>query len=457
MARHRRILKRTGILGGVIAVLAVGVSYLPFKPWIESQLIAALAKQGVTDVVLHVDRLNRHGVVVRDVKIGATSPLILNNVLVDYSVSGLRHKTIQGITADGLTLEAYQNKSGAFMIYGLEGAMGKSKDGESSFFTKPELFSGLPLSEVTIKNGLLEVHLPSLNAHIPLEAHLVIKPSPALHYKVPHIDGSFGNITIATGDVAVDLTLNTQAQQWEGDWSINGLQITGLPLDIPTLGAKGKVTLEEHRALIRGTVENADRRYRAAFDVLYDLRTPDSSRVQAKQVRLPWNGGSIGVNAATLPLSKNHATTFTLVADKVSIAELMKSLTGEKASGTGFVSGTIPVTITKAGDILLKKGTLKAADPGIISITPETIPGDNAQVALVRDVLKNLHYSLLSISVESDKNKELSVLLAVEGKNPDLSESRPVRLNVHLSGDVLNLLRENVMSVTNPKQLLERK
>ena len=138
------------------------------------------------------------------------------------------------------------------------------------------------------------------------------------------------------------------------------------------------------------------------------------------------------------------------------IESLLKLLTNDTATATGVVSGTLPLTITAEGKITPGKGSLKSEEAGIINMPPDTIPGDNQQVTLVRDVLKNLHYSLLSLELDTEDDKTLSVTLAVEGNNPDVEKGRPVKLKVHLSGDLLNLISQNLKLMTDPTKFIEQ-
>jgi len=103
----------------------------------------------------------------------------------------------------------------------------------------------------------------------------------------------------------------------------------------------------------------------------------------------------------------------------------------------------VPLTIARDGAVQVGKTALNADAPGTIALAPEAIPGDNAQVALVRDVLKNLHYTLLAVGLDTAPDGSLQAALAVSGKNPDVENGRPIKLQVHLSGDLLNLIAQN--------------
>jgi hypothetical protein len=226
---------------------------------------------------------------------------------------------------------------------------------------------------------------------------------------------------------------------------------------LPALNAAGTLVAKAAHIRIQGKAANAERSYRATFDLSYNLADHKQSTLLLRDVRMPWNGGVVGLTKARFPLAKKQATTFTLIVEHVPMETLMKSFAGTQVTGTGTVSGTIPVTMAADGSLRFHEGTLKADSDGVIAIAPGLIPGDNTQVTLVRDVLKNLHYTTLSVAVQSTDDKKLSILMTVEGKNPDQENARPVRLKVQFNGDVLSLIRENVMAISKPQQLLEQR
>jgi hypothetical protein len=155
-------------------------------------------------------------------------------------------------------------------------------------------------------------------------------------------------------------------------------------------------------------------------------------------------------------LSGKQDLKLNLHVDKVSLGNLMQQLTGARATATGVISGELPVAIGADGMIGLQQASLQAEEPGIISMAQDAIPGDNAQIAIVRDILKNFHYSVLSIGVDNGKDNKLSVLMKLEGGNPDMYSGHPVQLNVQLNGDVLNFVQQNILALTNPRKFLEQ-
>ena len=169
---------------------------------------------------------------------------------------------------------------------------------------------------------------------------------------------------------------------------------------------------------------------------------------------MPWNGGTIAVNNVNIPLSGTKAFTVPIEIKSVSVDALLQPLTGKRATATGTVSGTLPLTIKPDGYAFLP-GSLSAEQPGTIIMAPDAIPVDNAQLDLLRDVMKDFHYKLLSLGVDNDKKNRLSVTLSLEGNNPAVYNGRPVKLNVHLGGDVLDFVRSS-MSLNDPRDLVKQ-
>jgi len=451
-----RFTRRRILLLATTALIAAAAFLAPVTPWVESKLVQALESQGFTNVKLSVSHLGLKGVVLDNITIGAKEPLQLRNVSVAYSLSDLRAKKVSGITVEGLSLVGYKHEGG-WNVQGLETLMEKPSGAQATTIpVSREALLGLPLTSLAVKDSMLTLEDPSLSARFPIMLDWNLMPEPRVHYEAPQWSLILGDVALSSGKVLLDAVLDDKEPRWNGTWSMDSVNVTGAPMELPPMQAKGTLTAEATQVKLKGSMIDAKREYHATFDLNYDLANAQKSLLTISNLRLPWNGGVVGVNAAKLPLGGKRATSFTLAVEKVSIEELMKSLTGAKATGTGLVSGLVPVTITADGKVKLKEGSLQAVEPGVIAISPETIPGDNAQVTLVRDILKNLHYTVLTIAVDSTDNDRLVIKMAVEGKNPDVAGGRPVRLNVQLNGDVLNLIQQNVMAVSDPSKLLEQ-
>lgn len=171
---------------------------------------------------------------------------------------------------------------------------------------------------------------------------------------------------------------------------------------------------------------------------------------------LSWKGGELTAKDVKVSPTGDPAAKFNVRIQHVSVDELLQALTGNRVSATGTVSGTLPVTVSADGALSFGKGTLKTDAPGTLSMPPDAIPGENAQVDVVRQILKNFHYNGLSVEIRNNGGNHISALIALQGNNPDMYDGRPVNLNVSLAGDVLDYIRQNVLLITDPQSFINQ-
>lgn len=239
------------------------------------------------------------------------------------------------------------------------------------------------------------------------------------------------------------------ASNWRGSWTLSGVTIEGGPEGIPPLEGEGKLSVAQDNVNLQGTFADAEDNYRAEFAF---TRPGDILRISF--ARIPWQGGEVSLKDTDVAL--RDATDYRLIlhVKRVALSGLLKAATGDRADATGTVSGSVPLVIEKDGSIAPGIGVLSADGGGVISLSPDALPGDAAQMGLVRDVLKNFHYSSLSLSTGGVADGKPTLALTLEGNNPEVYGGRAVKLNVNLSGDVLDFLRHNVTLLTDPSSTL---
>lgn len=237
---------------------------------------------------------------------------------------------------------------------------------------------------------------------------------------------------------------DVEASIADGKWKIGEINIVGVPVALPPLAGKGTVKLEGDKIFVDGDIYSVDIKTKVKFALNY----PNLKILEAK---LPWNEGTLSAQNISIPLNVNTPIAVTLKVKQISMNSLLAAATNNRASATGVVSGTIPIVIARDGSFTVRKGNLKAEKTGTLVLSPDVIPSDTPQIALLRDVLKDFHYSEFSMGIESADNKQLSMLLSLEGNNPDVYNGRVVKLNVHLTGDVIELITKSVMMLENLK------
>jgi len=241
-----------------------------------------------------------------------------------------------------------------------------------------------------------------------------------------------------------------------GAWQVKNLKIKNAAFPLPILNGSGTVLVQTDHLVMDGQFESADHAMQLRFELAYSFVDPDMRELTVLSAMMPWNGGRVAIQDVKIQLEGKHILAVNLKLDRISVDALLQQLTGKKASATGVISGTLPVIIAKDGTIAVHAGALLAQGPGTIALSPDVIPGDNPQVGFVREVMKDLHYTLFSVRLDSDKNNRLSVQMSLHGNNPTIQAGRPIKLNVHLTGDMLNFVQQNLIWLSDPQKLLER-
>lgn len=143
-----------------------------------------------------------------------------------------------------------------------------------------------------------------------------------------------------------------------------------------------------------------------------------------------WNTG-VATNALTLDLRG------------LSLGTLLADWRIEGVSGTGTLSGTLPLGIGRAG-IGIAGGRLVAEGPGIVRVdwggARETLIAAGQQVELAVRALEDFHYQSLAIGVEQAPGGEMILAIRLEGANPAVLDGHPFDFNINLSGQLDRIL-----------------
>lgn len=443
------------LLLAVPLVLLLAALFAPWQPWLEKKLVAALAAKGFAPVTLTLDRIGIHGLVLRDVSLGEP-PLTLQNVTVGYSLDSLRRHALESVRLDGLSLRLVESDAG-WVLAGLPPLpTSPARDAPITIPVTHAALSALPFRTVAIEKSSLGISGKGIEATLPFALHLTHDGQTKITLETK--DALLANpaTSAALGGITATLTLDEAAQQWLGSWEISDIHITADAMAVPVLKASGSIILNTDRVQCMGTLHSEDKTYLVDFASEYSFAKPEASRVTIATAHLPWNGGRVTLDKTSVAPTGKAPIALTLNVEHVAIDSLLQALTGNKATGTGVVSGKLPLVITRDGAVSVGKSSLKADGPGTIALSPEVIPGDNAQVAIVRELLKNLHFTVLSLDLAMAPDHTLAANLVVEGNNPEVERGRPVKLNVHLSGDLLNFIVQNNRLLADPKSFIEQ-
>ncbi len=162
--------------------------------------------------------------------------------------------------------------------------------------------------------------------------------------------------------------------------------------------------------------------------------------VTVENASWPFAGGIITLTSGAIkPGAAEQA--FELKVDKVDLSAFIHLLALDGASGTGVISGRIPIII-RDGSPIITGGVLTASEPGQLSYKgggTDAIGG--GQGAIVFQALEDFQYTGLTLSFDGDAQNRLNVKLNLQGANPDLYDGYPFAININTEASFAELLR----------------
>ena len=154
-------------------------------------------------------------------------------------------------------------------------------------------------------------------------------------------------------------------------------------------------------------------------------------------------GGSISVENMRADI---EATTHQLTLDlnHLDLARVFALMELDGVSGTGNLSGRIPLSITD-DDIMVTNGLLTADAPGVLRFrsaeAKQALAGGGEQVELLLRVLNDFRYDRLSLDVSRESSGSAHLGLHLGGHNPAVMKGHAFNLNINLQGNVDRLVK----------------
>jgi hypothetical protein len=166
-------------------------------------------------------------------------------------------------------------------------------------------------------------------------------------------------------------------------------------------------------------------------------------------------GGRVETRDVVVDPQSPHVETVLQVSG-VDVAEIMTIADVEGATGTGRLSGHIPVRFAN-GILEVENGVLETESPGVLRYKPKVPPaalqGSGEQISLVRGALENFHYKDLRLELNGRSGGEWTTILHLKGKNPEFLEGYPFEFNLNLSGKLDEIIRSGLESYQHPERL----
>ncbi len=125
------------------------------------------------------------------------------------------------------------------------------------------------------------------------------------------------------------------------------------------------------------------------------------------------------------------------------LAELLRILDIDGLSGSGRLSGRIPIAI-EGETVTIANGRLAAEAPGTLRFESErarqvlAAAGESAELML--RALEDFRYDELSLAIDKPATADARLTLVLLGHNPDVLDGYPFRFNINLEGDTDRLV-----------------
>lgn len=183
-----------------------------------------------------------------------------------------------------------------------------------------------------------------------------------------------------------------------------------------------------------------------------------NGRLDVQQARARFLEGTLRIPPGTYDLSGDTGTV-PIELQQISLGQLLQVYPAEGLSGSGLLSGRIPLAIDGDG-VEVTGGQISAIDPGGRVQLPadklQAMLGGSQAMDLVVQALQNFHYSVLRSTIDYDEQGTLTLGLRLEGRSPALQGGQPVILNVNLEEDIPALLTSLQLSGRVNEAVTER-
>jgi hypothetical protein len=178
-------------------------------------------------------------------------------------------------------------------------------------------------------------------------------------------------------------------------------------------------------------------------------------RLRIPRTRWEWLGGEIMAEKLRFDLGKEPELETEISVQGLSLKQLLGVMEQTQIQATGELSGTVPISY-KNGVFSVHAGSLSSPNGILRHAAPElALPGQGKEMEMVRKAMQNLSYDALELSIDDLGGDIEKVVLRVEGSNPDMMGGKPVRLNVTLTGDLMETIRSSFNAYASPEKLLE--
>jgi len=175
----------------------------------------------------------------------------------------------------------------------------------------------------------------------------------------------------------------------------------------------------------------------APFDLRFAL---EGATLKIDRATLSIADGTLALGNVALARGGDLDTA--LEVDKVNIATALALVNIDGLSGTGSLSGRIPVRVDKAG-FAIAGGRLVTNGPGTIKYSGTElpaaltdVPGEGGEsIRLLRQALSDFRYDELSLGLDRNPAGDGTLLIGLKGANPAVLENHPFVVNIKVEAN----------------------
>jgi len=175
-----------------------------------------------------------------------------------------------------------------------------------------------------------------------------------------------------------------------------------------------------------------------------------NNTLSLEKATMPMMGGMLDVLPANINLEQRPVL-LTLGVRHLDLAKLLASLNYPELSGTGDISGKLPLRLSLES-VEVVDGKLHANRAGVLRYRGPQATGEN----MALKALGNLRYEKLQATLNYRPSGDYQVGLRVEGNNPQVFSGYPLAFNLNLHGHLPDLLQKGIMAGDFEKPILEQ-
>ncbi|MDH3282139.1 MAG: YdbH domain-containing protein, partial [Gammaproteobacteria bacterium] len=152
------------------------------------------------------------------------------------------------------------------------------------------------------------------------------------------------------------------------------------------------------------------------------------------------------IRLPTTEVDVNHAPYMAVLhIEDVDVGRLLKLLEQEGLSGSGSLSGQIPLAFY-ADHVVVDAAVLRNTTAGNLRYAPLTTEAPEQIDNIALKALEDFRYTVIKMELDYDREGNYVIKTRLEGQNPDLYDGYPIAFNLNITGTLPGLLRSSLLS-----------